>query len=182
MTATDAILQRRDITWYVGKAIYVPPSYALAAGYPTGYYRVHSADSFNWTWSLDRLRNGRPSGEPIYIHDGSRDLKADPMTVIPGMWEWVGWGALWLAMQIAILAWVYEPGLVSLFFLAWLLGPFFTWFVNVEPVRGTKVAYAILGAQAALAIRRRADKVAALSDPFQATFTSHLTRHPRSHS
>lgn len=157
----DQILQRRPNEWYVGRAMLIPRDYARGMGIPAGYYRVDSMMP-NGDWYLLPL-DSRPENEPIYISDGSRDLKADPWTVVPPWWEFALWFTAYVVCLITAVSVSADTEGVALVFWGlclspWLAGPFFTWYVNVEPVRGTKAALALLGAQAAMAVKQHHDR------------------------
>jgi hypothetical protein len=114
------------------------------------YYRVYTSarDPHTKAWSIwcrpeDYLGSVMPKGEPVYRFTGTTwDMKAVPSTVVPGWWNWVGYGALWLLFVFYMTHISHDEATAFIWVvlsLPFAIAPFWLWFYRIEPVRGTKV-------------------------------------------
>lgn len=153
----NAALSRR--TDWTGAAFLVQPH-----GYPMGYYRMTHIDPQSGWWMYSYLGDEMPKGEPVYVWEPDTwDFKAIPATVRPaGVFALAALvEALWTLMAFTFFAptgvgggEVFFWALMSLVILGW---PFYVWFYNIEPVRGSKVSAAIVAATAAHAAAKKAE-------------------------
>lgn len=157
----DPILQRRPYEWYLGKVMLLKGS-AVPQGYPEGYFILLSYDRKQDWCQYHFIGTTLPESaqdEPVYIHDGQHhDLKAVPSTVRPSTMSFVFWTVAYFVVSIFLTAVARDHNPFPFFILLPLLGiPFFQWYMNVEPVRGTKVALAILTTEVLLHHKHQRD-------------------------
>jgi hypothetical protein len=157
----DPILQRRSEEWYVGKVMLLKGD-AVPVGYPEGYYIPTKWNPQGHWFDYHFIGTTLPESakdEPVYIHDGTRrDLKAVPSTVRPSVASFLFWITAYLVVAtfLTVVGIDHNPWAFFMF-LPVAAVPLFAWFVDVEPVRGTKVALVLLAGQVALHYKHKRD-------------------------
>jgi hypothetical protein len=126
----------------------------VQAGTPSygRFYRVASStrDAQSGRWEIrwtdaDYVGDVMPQGQPVYKFDGTTwDLPAYPRTAFPvaAMWCCLGSGLVFTLGVAAVVAPSERAAMMLLVWLATANVAALAWFISVEPVRGTKVAYA----------------------------------------
>lgn len=162
----DQVVQRRPTDWYLGR-VFKAGQPLVDAGLASGYYRVKAINP-DGSWNTDYLGTTMPHGEPVYLHDGRRDLKAIPSTVVPAWWKWILWAAIYLVAAGFMYSVSGGDGgaFWPLILLPVACQPFYDWYMAIEPVRGTKTSLVIFGIEGALAVKQRHDRaeMAAMSE------------------